>query len=519
MRNGEARSGQAEPPRHGRQSPAKKAGDRAMSDKDQFPEPDVERTIFSPVRPSRAASPAAPAQSEAAPGSVEMTQAQRFSDQHTVLRPNPAGRRPQSRPDAAARDAARAAAAPPRASAVQGQDLAAPDFNPIMRAASPLLLLLGRLRAALIRAPGASLIAQIAAAIEKAEREMIAAGVAPGEVNTAKFALCAGADEALANLPGEARGGVGRAGLMTRFFGENNGGRRFFDELDRLEKNPRAHYFLLELFYACLSLLYQGARQSAAAGSGAVAAFANELHEVLRKTGPAPPQALSPHWRGQPLPGRAARVRVPFWAVAGLIGLLLFGAFVGLRLTLSHRADAAAEALAALNPPTPVAIARKVEVPPPPASPPTPEQVSQLDHIRTVLAPNVSAGTLSVEPGADRIVIRIVDKDLFKPGKSTLRDDVKPLMTYIALALDDEAAVKVVGHSDNTPIANARFASNFELSLERAKVVGALLKQAMLYPGQVTTEGKGADEPIASNDTAEGRAKNRRVEIVVPRSD
>ena len=353
---------------------------------------------------------------------------------------------------------------------------------------------------------------------------MIAAGVAPGEANGAKLALCASADQVLANLPGEGRAGAGRPGgaypgLMTRFFGENNGGRRFFDELERLEKDPRAHFALLELFYACLALAYQGDRQSAAAGAGAAAAMTSELHQILQKWGPAAPQALSPHWRGQSLPGRAARLRVPFWAIAGFLGLMLFGAFVGLRISLCHRAEAAAQALAALNPATPVSIARKVEAPPPPAPPPTPEQVSQLDHIRTVLAPNIAAGTLSVEPSADKIVIRVVEQDLFKPGKTAILETVKPLMSFIALALDDEAAIKVVGHSDDTPIANARFASNFELSLERAKVVGALLKQRLSRPESVITEGKGADAPIASNDTAEGRARNRRVEIVIPRSD
>ncbi len=307
---------------------------------------------------------------------------------------------------------------------------------------------------------------------------------------------------------------------MTRFFGENNGGRRFFDELDRVERDPRAHYSLLELFYACLALAYQGGRRGAAAGSGAVAAINGELRQILQKSGPPPPQGLSPHWRGQPL--REPRRRgcaCRSGPSPVLVGLVLFGAFVGLRLSLGHRAEAAAEALAALNPATPVTIGRKVEVAPPAPPPPTPEQVSQLDHIRTVLAPNISAGTLSVDPSADQIVIRIVDRDLFKPGKSAILDEVKPLMTYIALALDDEAAVKVVGHSDNTPISNARFASNFELSLERAKVVGALLKQSLSHPERVIAEGKGADAPIASNDTPEGRAKNRRVEIVVPRSD
>ena len=202
----------------------------------------------------------------------------------------------------------------------------------------------------------------------------------------------------------------------------------------------------------------------------------------MQKSGPAPPQACRRTGAARPLPSRAARLRVPFWAIAGFVGLLLFGVFVGLRLSLGHRAEAAAEALARAEPGDAGDHRPQGRGAPPPPPPPTPEQISQLDHIRTVLAPNIAAGTLSVEPSADQIVIRIVDRDLFKPGKSALLDDVKPLMTYIALALDDEAAIKVIGHSDNTPISNARFASNFELSLERAKVVGAILSNPCRIP-------------------------------------
>lgn len=490
-----------------------------MSGSDQ-PPPDErdDRTIFRPEPPR--ARPAAGAGEAAAGAQAPRDGAEVARDDHTVFRPNPAGRRPPpaergGREAAGAEDAAR-----PRKALVQGEELAAPDANPILRAASPLLLLLGRLRAALIRAPGPGLVAQIAAAIEKCDREMAAAGVPAGEANTAKFALCASADEVLAHLPGEARAGGARLGLMTRFFGENNGGRRFFDELDRAEKDSRAHFFLLELFYACLALCYQGGRQRAGAGSSAIAAFATELREILQKTGPRPPQALSPRWQGQPLPGGAVRLRIPLWSIAGLAGLALFGAFLGFKLSLGERAEQAATAIAALAPRTPVTIGRQTEAPPPPAPPPTPEQASQLSHLLAVLSPNILAGTLGVDASADQIVIRIVDRDLFRPGKSAVLDDVKPLMAFVALALEDsKGPVKVIGHSDNTPIANARFASNFELSLERAKVVGALLKQALSDPSRVVAEGKGADAPIASNDTPEGRAKNRRVEIVVPRSE
>jgi type VI secretion system protein ImpK len=483
-----------------------------MSEKDQFPEPDGrdERTIFRPLPPSRPPQRAQEAEGQPVdpPG---MTRVQGLGDERTVFRPNPAGRRPQAEPDPARGPVAAA----PRKAAVQGPLLAAPNANPVMRAASPLLVLLGRLRTALVRAPDSGMTSQIAAAIEKCDAEMMAAGVAPEDAGAAKLALCASADEVLANIPGDERAAGGQPGLMTRFFGEKNGDRRFFDEIDRVEKDPRRHFFLLELFHACLALAYQGA----AAGSGAAAAM-TDLRALLQKTGPAAPAALSPHWQGQPLASHAVRLRVPLWTVAGLVGLTLFSAFIGFRVSIGQRSEAAAKAIGALNPQTPVTIGRKVEVEPPRAPPPTPAQASQLDHIRNVLAPNISAGTLSVNATANQIVIRIVDRDLFQPGKSTILDDVKPLMMYVAMALDDEkGAVKVAGHSDNVPISNARFASNFELSLERANVVGALLKQALSHPERVETEGKGADAPIASNDSPEGRAKNRRVEIIVNRND
>lgn len=498
-----------------------------MNDKDQSPDPAErdDRTIFRPMPVSRAASPKSIA-GEAAAASQGRGAIQRPPqgpvEERTIFRPNPAWRRPQAQStDLTPKSPAPKPAAPgPRRAAVQGHDLAAPNANPIMQAAGPLLLLLGRLRAALLRAPGANLRAQIATAIEKCDRDMIKAGVSPEEVKTAKYVLCASADEVLANLPAEERGGSTQSGLTTRFFGENSGGRQFFDELDRVESDPRAHIDLLELFHACLLLAFQGGRRGGQSGAAALEAISDDLSALLPKSGPAAPEALSPRWQGQPLAGHAVRLRAPLWAVAGMVGLLLFCAFIGFRMSLSRRAEAVAQSIGALNPLTPVTLGRKVAVAPPPAPPPTPAQASQLEHIRDVLAPNIAAGTLSVEPSANQIVIRIVDRGLFQPGKSAILDDVKPLMMYVAMALDDDkGAIKVVGHSDNIPIGNTRFASNFELSLERAKVVAALLKQSLSHPERVETEGKGADAPIAPNDTPEGRAKNRRVEIVVPRSD
>lgn len=499
-----------------------------MSENDQIPDFDGEGTVFGPPPASTVAPPPEQHRNETqieaqddpakAPSLVNaQPHRQGSTDDKTLFWPNPGGRRPLR---AAASPAPKPAAPSPRQSAVQALNLAAPNANPILQAAGPLLLLLGRLRAALLRAQGSGLRPQIAAAIETCEREMRAAGVAADEANRAKYILCATADEVLASLPGEDRAIAAQPDLTTRCFGEEPSGRRFFDEIDRVKADPKAHYFLLELLHACLALGFQGAHLTLPVGAATLQEIRHDLHDLLQNTRPAPAQGLSPRWQGQPLTSHAVRVRVPLWTTAGVVALMLFGVFIGFRVLLGQKAEAAAETIGALNPPTPVTLGRKVAVAPPPAPPPTLAQASQLDHIRMALEPSIAAGTLSVDSTANQIVIHITDKALFQPGKSAILDAVRPLMKYIALALDDEKGViKVVGHSDNTPISNARFASNFELSLERAEAVGALLKQSLAHPERVETEGKGADAPIASNDTAEGRGKNRRVEIVVPRSD
>jgi type VI secretion system protein ImpK len=77
----------------------------------------------------------------------------------------------------------------------------------------------------------------------------------------------------------------------------------------------------------------------------------------------------------------------------------------------------------------------------------------------------------------------------------------------------------VVGYTDNSPIKTVRFPSNWHLSIERAKAVATLLKQGLTDPTRIDVDGKGSDVPIASNATPEGRAKNRRVEVMIGRTN
>ena len=118
------------------------------------------------------------------------------------------------------------------------------------------------------------------------------------------------------------------------------------------------------------------------------------------------------------------------------------------------------------------------------------------------------------------IVIRVCNLILFDSGKATLLDAFRPVAARLAATLEKEPGkIRVVGHTDNTPISSARFPSNYALSLERAKAVAAVLKQGLSDPNRVDVEGKAADVPIDTNSTPEGRANNRRVEIFIARSE
>jgi type VI secretion system protein ImpK len=458
----------------------------------------------------------------------------------TIIRPNPGARRPvapaapaAAPPTSAAVSYPQAAqpanteewistpAAPKPAEPVQrGPDLrldelAAPNENPIMRAAGPLLLLLGRLRVALLKASFAHLMGQVADAVVFFEKEIRSAGIPELQANAAKYILCATADDIVQNIPTEDRHVWTQYSMLSRFFGERIGGVRFFEELEKALKDPMTSYPLLELQHTCLALGFQGVHRSAPNGPASLQQIQRNLYDTLRRIRPKVAHDLSPRWQGQSLASRASRLRVPIWVVASVTGALLLALYVTLLALLSGGSDAVAGAVATLHPTDKIEIARRVIAPPPPPPPPPPP-TAQLPRIKRELADEC----ISVTQTGNVIVIRLCALALFDSGKADVREAFKPAAARIAKLLDQEKGfIKIVGHTDNEPIKSVRFPTNWHLSVERAKAIGALLKKGLAQPDRVQVDGKGAEVPVASNASADGRAKNRRVEILIPRSD
>jgi chemotaxis protein MotB len=146
-------------------------------------------------------------------------------------------------------------------------------------------------------------------------------------------------------------------------------------------------------------------------------------------------------------------------------------------------------------------------------------QETELDAemLRRLLRTEIDQGQIDVETTARTILIRIREKGSFDSGSALLNTSFVGVIDKIADALTQiEGKIAVEGHTDNVPINTFAYPSNWDLSAARSvAVVRRMLDIAPLVPDRVTASGFADTRPQANNVSAEGRARNRRVEIVV----
>ncbi|MDR3212589.1 MAG: flagellar motor protein MotD [Azoarcus sp.] len=138
------------------------------------------------------------------------------------------------------------------------------------------------------------------------------------------------------------------------------------------------------------------------------------------------------------------------------------------------------------------------------------------DAIRSVLRPLTENGQVSVTEGAFGVTVEINASVLFAPGEAVLGGDASSALRAVAGVLAAaEFPITVEGHTDNTPISNYRFPSNWELSAVRASAVVRLFIENGVPPDRLTAAGYADQRPVAGNDSEAGRARNRRVAIMI----
>lgn len=140
------------------------------------------------------------------------------------------------------------------------------------------------------------------------------------------------------------------------------------------------------------------------------------------------------------------------------------------------------------------------------------------NRVDEYIAVNELESQLATELTDEGLLLTIRDSVLFDPGSANIKTEYSQIAAEIAtlLEFDPPRSIIVTGHTDNIPMNTSEFASNWELSVMRAvNFLKMVVENPDLNPLLFSAKGYGEFKPIASNDTAEGRAQNRRVEVLI----
>lgn len=397
-----------------------------------------------------------------------------------------------------------------------GQDAAentGSGLNPLVRAANPILNVVHALRNAPAQIPPPAMQARLLEAIDAFEQRARTKDIPRNKVIAARFVLCELLDEVIAGTPWGSPPAWTEPRLLHQLHSEERGGERVFELLARLGEDPTANTDLLELFHVSLALGLEGRYRNAPNGRAQLDAVTQRVFELVRATrrdgaAAAHPRLLAEHWQGISIPPRPIVSVLPLGAVCMLGLASVLAAYLYLNRQVSSSAAPLFRQIHAVTKAFAAPALNAVQ--------------GDVARLRPAFTEAAQSGTLDLREDALRSVIALATDAVFVPGTAQLEAHVRPLAGRIAAALGPRAGqILIVGHTDNTPINTVRFPSNWHLSRDRAAAIAKALEQAGLPTARMRVEGRGDADPIAPNDSPDGRARNRRVEVqlVLPRPE
>jgi type VI secretion system protein ImpK len=376
-----------------------------------------------------------------------------------------------------------------------------------------LLVVAGQLRHSPAHADPEGLRNQLVRDVRKFEGCARSQGLQDATVLPARYVLCSLLDEAVLGTPWGSESVWAKQGLLISFHKEAWGGEKFFQALERLIAYPSGNLHLLELIYLCLAFGFEGRYRVREGGRDQLEAIRDRLYQTIRTQRGDPEPALSPHWQG--VPGRRDPLirTIPLWVLSAVAAALLLVMFTTFNLSLHRDSDPVFQRVANISVPT-------VEVPrTPPPRPPVevpPAEPPPLT-LRMLLKEEIAAGKLEVIDRPDGEMIRIRGDGLFASGKVRVKEGFLPILARIGAALDQlPGRILIIGHTDSVPIRSRRFASNQQLSEERAQSVRKELEATVGPTDRISTRGMGAANLLLPDAPADGR--NRRVEVTLVRA-
>lgn len=403
--------------------------------------------------------------------------------------------------------------------------------NPLIKSCSSLLALAARLRNHSQHRDVMALRSHIINEIRQFEHNAMLAGVTSKTIRIARYVLCATLDDIVLNTPWGSRSAWASQSLVSNFHRDVSGGDRFYDLLRKTQANPSRDKDLLELLYLCISLGFEGRLRIMPQGSNTMARLRYGISRLIRSLRGDLDTELSPHWRGVNDAYKPLRWRLPVWGIFAMTALIALIIYLALALTLMGKSEKIAFQYGSLvntslidishKPPPPRAElpnlpARPAPNQPAPGAGPVVSGKTPYQQVSGFLEPEIKQGLVVVMDMNGNVLVRLTGAGMFASAKNTLSARFIPVVNRVAEALNTEPGkINVVGYSDNIPIRNATYPNNGALSKARAETVSKLIQTKLTDKARVNAIGRGAADPIASNATAEGRAKNRRIDITL----
>jgi type VI secretion system protein ImpK len=434
----------------------------------------------------------------------------------TLLRPRPGGSRsggdvtppvnPQqtevpATPPPAPPPIQQSAPAPVSASVPSLDSIKGAGSSALTSAAAPLLALMSQLRGLPSHGDVNALHQQVIVQIQKFEAEATAAGVSPMHVASARYALCTALDETVLGTPWGNQSIWSTHTLLTTFHQETWGGEKFFQILERIKLDPASNLDLLELLYLCLALGFEGKYKIQDRGAAQIASIQDELYRLIRQQRGEFEKQLSPNWRGVEDRRNPLARYVPLWVVAIILAAILLSVFIGFRMVLARSSQPIDATLARIGLPDNTQA--------------TTLSMPKAMRLKPLLAGPETEGLLIITEEGALTTITLQGDNLFASGSAKVNASFESVLAEIGQALNQvPGPVHVYGHTDNVPIKSLKFQSNWDLSRDRAIDVAEIIAASMTVPTRLITQGVADTMAVAPNDSAQGRARNRRVEIV-----
>ena len=426
----------------------------------------------------------------------------------TVIRPQPGGQPDQERNRSTEIPAS---SGPPAAGAGPKFDELAvgPGVNGLEAAASPVVNAAVGLRQSTSRPDLSEVRERITRLLKQFRDRAERMDYERETIRRAHYALCAFIDEIVLSTPWGGQSRWQEHSLLSSFHRQTWGGEEFFNIVDRAQTDAARNRDLLELLYMLLALGFEGRYAAAPDGRDRLEQVRESLFRSIRNQRPESERDLSLRWQGTDAgkPGLAGLI--PLWAFAAIGAGILLLAYLAFSFSLNRASDPLLARVYALD----GEVLTRLEAA---SQAPSRDAEDAQAILRQLLAEDIQAGRVTLEADGRRAVVRVAGDGLFASGSPRINAGAQPIIERIGDAVAQvPGSVLVTGHSDNVPIFSARYPSNWHLSEARARSVAEILRERASYPDRYNYEGRADTEPLAENDTPDGRARNRRVDIAV----